>query len=124
MGRFLAKDGRVQSAISPNHATAIAEHVGAPVDAPLEPWMYTNVSNSLYLYWRANGTSDVMVYAKAYGYTSWYGYATNSWSGSCMTKSTQRRNSTRTEQELSPPGLLRHQVDFRRIHLAGGGTMA
>ena len=65
-----------------------------PVDTAMEAWMYTNVSNSLYLYWRSSGASDVMVYAGAYGYNGWYGYATNSWSGGCMTRSTIQLNNT------------------------------
>jgi hypothetical protein len=162
MGRFLVKDGRIQSAISPAHASAIEGHVGEPAGALLErveararafqyvgpdahevsmvderpqgpsaqswcglplfgykwcrrptnvtftdytgsswpvgdamnAWMHASVSNSLYLYWRSSGTSDVMVYEKAYGYTGWYGYATNSWSGTCMTRSTIQLNNT------------------------------
>ncbi len=65
-----------------------------PVGDSMNAWMYTSVNNSLYLYWRASGTSDVTVYESYYGYTGWYGYATNSWSGSCMTKSTIQLNNT------------------------------
>ncbi|WP_225409505.1 matrixin family metalloprotease [Stigmatella hybrida] len=65
-----------------------------PVGDSMNAWMYTNVSNSLYLHWRASGASDVMVYAAAYGYNGWYGYAYNNWSGTCMTKSTIQLNET------------------------------
>ncbi len=60
----------------------------------MNAWMYTSVSNSLYLHWRSSGTSDVMVYERAYGYNGWYGYAYNNWSGTCMTKSTIQLNNT------------------------------
>jgi hypothetical protein len=65
-----------------------------PVGDSMNAWMYTSVNNSLYLYWRSSGTSDVYVYEAYYGYTGWYGYATNSWSGSCMTGSKIQLNNT------------------------------
>ncbi|WP_141591585.1 matrixin family metalloprotease [Myxococcus sp. AB056] len=65
-----------------------------PVGDAMNAWMYTNISNSLYLYWRSSGASDVMVYEAWYGATGWYAYATNSWSGSCMTRSTIQLNNT------------------------------
>src|SRR6218665_1080822 len=65
-----------------------------PVGDAMNAWMYTNVSNSLYLHWRSSGASDVMVYESYYGYTGWYGDATNSWSGTCMTPSTLQLNNT------------------------------
>lgn len=55
-----------------------------PVGDAMNAWMYTSVNNSLYLLWRSSGASDVTVYEAYYGYTGWYGYATNTWSGSCM----------------------------------------
>ncbi|MCY1023811.1 matrixin family metalloprotease [Pyxidicoccus sp. MSG2] len=67
---------------------------GWPVGDAMNAWMYTNVSNSLYLYWRSSGASDVMVYEAYYGYTGWYGYAGNSWSGTCLTRSTIQLNDT------------------------------
>lgn len=65
-----------------------------PVGDAMNAWMYTSVSNSLYLYWRSSGTSDVMVYEGYYGYTGWYGYTWNSASGGCMTGSTVNLNNT------------------------------
>jgi hypothetical protein len=65
-----------------------------PIGDALNAWMYTSVNNSLYLQWRSSGTSDVTVYESYYGYTGWYGYATNSWSGYCMTRSTIQLNNT------------------------------
>ncbi|MFP2931873.1 matrixin family metalloprotease [Pyxidicoccus sp. 3LG] len=65
-----------------------------PVGDAMNAWMYTSVSNSLYLYWRSSGASDVYVYEAYYGYTGWYGYATNNWSGTCMTRSTIQLNNT------------------------------
>ncbi len=65
-----------------------------PVGDAMNAWMYTSVSNSLYLHWRSSGTSDVTVYESYYGYNNWYGYATNSWSGSCLTRSTIQLNNT------------------------------
>ena len=65
-----------------------------PVGDSMNAWMHTGVANSLYLYWRSSGTSDVYVYEAYYGYTGWYGYATNSWSGTCMTGSKIQLNKT------------------------------
>jgi hypothetical protein len=65
-----------------------------PVGDAMNKWMYTSISNSLYLHWRGSGTSDVMVYAQYYGYNGWYGYAYNNWSGTCMTRSTIQLNET------------------------------
>lgn len=65
-----------------------------PVGDAMNAWMYTSISNSLYLHWRASGTSDVYVYESYYGYTGWYGYASNNWSGTCMTRSTIQLNNT------------------------------
>ncbi|WP_426751569.1 matrixin family metalloprotease [Myxococcus sp. Y35] len=65
-----------------------------PVGDSMNAWMYTTISNSLYLHWRASGASDVMVYAAAYGYNGWYGYAYNNWSGTCLTRSTIQLNET------------------------------
>lgn len=65
-----------------------------PVGDAMNAWMYTSVNNGLYLYWRSSGTSDVYVYEAYYGYTGWYGYATNSWSGGCMTGSKIQLNKT------------------------------
>lgn len=65
-----------------------------PVGDAMNTWMYTNINNSLYLYWRSSGASDVMVYEAWYGATGWYGYATNSWSGTCMTRSNIQLNNT------------------------------
>jgi hypothetical protein len=69
------------------------DYTGAnwPVGDAMNAWMYTSVNNSLYLQWRSSGASDVMVYEGNYG-SAWYGYATNSWSGSCLTGSTIRLN--------------------------------
>lgn len=65
-----------------------------PVGEALNAWMYTGISNSLYLYQRWSGWSDVMVYGNWYGYTGWYGYAwNNQWYG-CMTSSTVNLNNT------------------------------
>ena len=56
-----------------------------PVGDGMNEWMYNNYNNSLYLYWRASGTSDVMVYSTNYGADNWYGYATcNAASASCI----------------------------------------
>ena len=63
-----------------------------PVGDAMNAWMHTSYNNSLYLYWRASGASDVYVYEGNYGANGWYGYATNSWSGTCMTGSTIRLN--------------------------------
>ncbi|OJT19028.1 hypothetical protein BO221_36540 [Archangium sp. Cb G35] len=65
-----------------------------PIGDAMNAWMYTGISNSLYLYWRSSGTSDVYVYESYYGYTGWYGYAGNNWSGTCMTRSTIQLNNT------------------------------
>ncbi|MCP3166043.1 matrixin family metalloprotease [Myxococcus qinghaiensis] len=65
-----------------------------PVGDAMNAWMYTSISNSLYLHWRASGASDVMVYEAWYGATGWAGYATNSWSGACMTRSTLQLNNS------------------------------
>jgi len=65
-----------------------------PVGDSMNAWMYTSVSNSLYLHWRSSGASDVTVYEAYYGYNGWYGYALNSWSGTCMTGSTIKLNNT------------------------------
>ncbi|MCY1078056.1 matrixin family metalloprotease [Archangium lansingense] len=65
-----------------------------PVGDSMNAWMHTSINNSLYLHWRSSGTSDVTVYEAYYGYTGWYGYAGNSWSGSCMTRSTIQLNNT------------------------------
>jgi hypothetical protein len=65
-----------------------------PVGDAMNAWMYTSYNNSLYLFWRSSGASDVTVYESYYGYTGWYGYATNSWSGTCMTGSTIQLNNT------------------------------
>jgi hypothetical protein len=67
---------------------------GWPVGDAMNAWMYTSVSNSLYLYWRSSGVSDVYVYEAYYGYNGWYGYASNNWSGTCMTRSTIQLNDT------------------------------
>jgi hypothetical protein len=65
-----------------------------PVGDSMNAWMHTGVNNSLYLYWRSSGTSDVTVQEAYYGYNGWYGYATNSWSGSCLTGSRIQLNNT------------------------------
>ncbi|NVJ08915.1 matrixin family metalloprotease [Myxococcus sp. AM001] len=65
-----------------------------PVGDAMNAWMYTSVSNSLYLHWRGSGASDVMVYEAWYGATGWAGYATNSWSGACLTRSTIQLNNS------------------------------
>lgn len=63
-----------------------------PVGDAMNAWMYTSYSNSLYLHWRGSGASDVYVYEANYGANGWAGYATNSWSGTCLTGSTIRLN--------------------------------
>lgn len=68
--------------------------VNWPVGEAMNEWMYTSISNSLYLHWRSSGSSDVMVYEDWYGYTGWYGYATNYASGGCMTGSIVNLNNT------------------------------
>jgi hypothetical protein len=64
-----------------------------PVGDGMNEWMYNNYNNSLYLHWRASGTSDVMVYEANYGANGWYGYATyNAASASCMANATIKLN--------------------------------
>lgn len=65
-----------------------------PFGDGMNEWMYNSYSNSLYLYWRASGTSDVMVYENYYGYTGWYGIANYNFSGSCITNAMIRLNNT------------------------------
>jgi hypothetical protein len=65
-----------------------------PVGDAMNAWMYSSVSNGVYLYWRGSGTSDVMVYEGYYGYTGWYAYTWNYASGGCMTGSTVKLNNT------------------------------
>lgn len=65
-----------------------------PVGDAMNAWMYTSVSNSLYLYWRGSGSSDVMVYENWYGTNGWYAYTWNYASGGCMTGSIVNMNNT------------------------------
>jgi hypothetical protein len=64
-----------------------------PVGDAMNAWMYTGTSNSLYLYWRSSGTSDVTV-SETSGYTGWYGYTWNDALNGCMRKSTVNLNNT------------------------------
>ncbi len=64
-----------------------------PVGDGMNEWMHNSYNNSLYLHWRASGTSDVMVYEANYGANGWYGYARyNAASASCMANATIQLN--------------------------------
>ncbi|RKH36961.1 matrixin family metalloprotease [Corallococcus sicarius] len=65
-----------------------------PVGDAMNAWMYTSVSNSLYLHWRGSGSSDVMVYENWYGNNGWLAYTWNYASGGCMTGSIVNMNNT------------------------------
>ncbi|MCY1032718.1 matrixin family metalloprotease [Corallococcus sp. BB11-1] len=65
-----------------------------PVGDAMNAWMYTSISNGLYLHWRGSGSSDVMVYENWYGTNGWYAYTWNYASGGCMTGSIVNMNNT------------------------------
>ena len=62
-----------------------------PVGDAMNAWMYTSVSNSLYLHWRGSGSSDVMVYENWYS-QNWLAYTWNDASGARMTGSNDNMN--------------------------------
>ncbi|RKI72678.1 hypothetical protein D7X55_06890 [Corallococcus sp. AB049A] len=65
-----------------------------PVGDAMNAWMYTSISNGLYLHWRGSGSSDVMVYENWYGNNGWLAYTWNYASGGCMTGSVVNMNNT------------------------------